>query len=61
MKLSYRGVSYEAEPQTVEVTEGEICGTYRGQAWRVHRYKLSRPRYLAPVELTYRGLPYRQN
>lgn len=31
MKLSYRGVTYEPKPLTLEVTEGEIGGMYRGQ------------------------------
>ncbi|OUC13898.1 MAG: hypothetical protein B0A82_14835 [Alkalinema sp. CACIAM 70d] len=34
MKLSYRGVQYEYTPPTLEVTEGEICGRYRGVEWR---------------------------
>ncbi|MGI0493586.1 DUF4278 domain-containing protein [Alkalinema pantanalense CENA528] len=34
MKLSYRGVHYEYTPPTLEVTEGEICGHYRGVEWR---------------------------
>ncbi|MBD2326932.1 DUF4278 domain-containing protein [Alkalinema sp. FACHB-956] len=34
MKLSYRGVHYEYTPPSLEVTEGEICGRYRGVEWR---------------------------
>ncbi len=60
MKLFYRGVSYEAESSMLEVTEGEIGGMYRGQAWRTHTPKQSRRRVVAPVELTYRGAPYRR-
>ncbi len=34
MRLSYRGASYEYNPPTLEVTEGEIQGKYRGTTWR---------------------------
>ena len=36
MRLSYRGVSYESNPLTLEVTEGEIQGKYRGASWKCH-------------------------
>ncbi|MGB7442827.1 MAG: DUF4278 domain-containing protein [Coleofasciculaceae cyanobacterium] len=57
MKLSYRGVKYEAEPSALEVREGGIGGTYRGQEWRFHY-----PRHIpqTPVHnLKYRGVSYR--
>ncbi len=50
MKLSYRGVSYEIEPSTLEVTEGEVGGLYRGQAWRVYRPTPLRRKYTAPID-----------
>jgi hypothetical protein len=57
MKLSYRGVNYDEAPSTLEVTEGEIGGMYRGQKWRYHY-----PRHVAtplPIHnLKYRGVPY---
>jgi len=57
MKLSYRGVNYDKAPSTLEVTEGEIGGMYRGQNWR-YQY----PRHIAtplPIHnLKYRGVPY---
>ena len=56
MKLSYRGVSNEAEPTTLEVTEGEIRGMYRGQAWKTHHPKLTRRGLTTPVESIYRGV-----
>lgn len=56
MKLSYRGVSYEAEPTTLEVTEGEIRGMYRGPAWKRHHPKLTRHGLTAPVESIYRSI-----
>lgn len=60
MKLSYRGVSYETESSMPEVTEGEVGGLYRGQAWRVHRPTPSRRRYTALIDLIYRGVAYRR-
>ncbi|HAX85168.1 MAG TPA: hypothetical protein DCY91_02640 [Cyanobacteria bacterium UBA11370] len=59
MKCSYRGVSYEENAaSTLEVTEGEIGGTYRGHNWRVHYLRhIPEP---APVhDLKWRGVAYR--
>jgi hypothetical protein len=58
MKLRYRGVGYDAEPATLEVTEGEIGGTYRGQNWKFHYVKhVPEPQ---PVHnLKWRGVAYR--
>lgn len=58
MKLSYRGVKYENTSPVLEVTEGEIGGTYRGQSWRSHYVRhIPEP---APVhDLKYRGVAYR--
>jgi Domain of unknown function (DUF4278) len=58
MRLTYRGVSYERQPLSLEVTEGEIGGQYRGQTWR-HHY----PRHIPnlkpkPYVLQYRGVAY---
>ena len=58
MRLTYRGVSYDREPLSLEVTEGEIGGQYRGQAWRQHY-----PRHIPnlktkPKILQYRGVIY---
>jgi len=58
MKLSYRGVNYEEQPSTLEVTEGEIGGKYRGQAWKIHRPKQNF-RHPMSRELIYRGITYR--
>ncbi len=58
MKLLYRGVSYEEQPSTLEVSEGEIGGRYRGQIWKIHRPKQSLRRSAAK-ELIYRGITYR--
>ena len=45
MKLTYRGVSYEHSPASLEVTEGNILGKYRGQLTRRHQimHHLERP------------------
>lgn len=57
MKLHYRGVNYDSELSIVDVTEGEIGGTYRGHLWKTHKPKLHRRRQ-GLVELTYRGATY---
>ncbi|MGC9502529.1 DUF4278 domain-containing protein [Baaleninema sp.] len=58
MKLCYRGVRYEPNPPTLEMTESEILATYRGQS-----YRMTYPRHIPvpqPVaEFKYRGVPYR--
>lgn len=60
MKLGYRGVAYEYEPPTIDMTEGEIGGKYRGQPWRC-----SYPRHIPvpqpTLDLKYRGVAYRTN
>jgi hypothetical protein len=57
MKLSYRGVNYENSSPMLEVIEGDIGGTYRGQNWRSHYLRhIPEP---APVhDLKYRGVAY---
>ena len=57
MKLSYRGVSYEHSSPTLEVTEGEILGKYRGASWRCHTLKET-PIPQPNVALKYRGVGY---
>lgn len=59
MRLTYRGVSYERQPLSLEVTEGEVGGLYRGQTWK-HHY----PRHIPNLQpkshiLQYRGVQYR--
>lgn len=58
MKLSYRGVSYEYEPPTLDMMEGEVAGKYRGQEWRV-RYPRHMPVAQPTFDLNYRGVAYR--
>ncbi|HEY9834286.1 MAG TPA: DUF4278 domain-containing protein [Stenomitos sp.] len=57
MKLSYRGVNYENSTPMLEVMEGDIGGTYRGQNWKSHYLRhIPEP---APVSnLKYRGVAY---
>lgn len=57
MKLSYRGVSYEQDAPTIEVTEGEIVGKYRGQDCQV-RYPRHIPVPGTVTNLKYRGTAY---
>jgi hypothetical protein len=58
MKLSYRGIKYENASPILEMAEGDIGGTYRGQTWRSHYVRhIPEP---APVQdLNYRGVAYR--
>jgi len=57
MKLSYRGATYEGIQPTLEVTEGEILGKYRGASWRGHIYK-EMPVPQSGLHLSYRGVAY---
>lgn len=59
MKLTYRGLSYESNPITLETSQGEVGGTYRGLDWRFRNLK--KPPVLQPrVNLSYRGVKYNQ-
>jgi hypothetical protein len=60
MKLSYRGVNYELTPPTLEVTEGEILGQYRGVSWRCHTLQ-EMPVPQVNLALTDRGVTYNPN
>ncbi|MFQ4142816.1 DUF4278 domain-containing protein [Chlorogloeopsis sp. ULAP02] len=57
MKLTYRGVDYEHNPLTVELTPEEIGGKYRGATWE-RRYPRHIPVPQPVAELKYRGVPY---
>ena len=57
MKLNYRGVSYDYNPPTVETTESEVGGKYRGLDWRFRNLKKP-PVLQPPANLTYRGVAY---
>lgn len=55
VKLSYRGIDYEPNSPTVEVTEDEIIGKYRGQVCKCPKVKDAIG--LEPVSgLKYRGV-----
>lgn len=59
MRLSYRGISYEYTPPTLEVTEGEIQSKYRGAPWRCHTIAEARiPQ--APQNLENQNIVYSQ-
>ncbi|MEW6497399.1 MAG: DUF4278 domain-containing protein [Cyanobacteriota bacterium] len=61
MKLCYRGVSYEHNPTSVEIIQGEVGGKYRGLPWRHIRVKMSGRLRQPSYELYYRGVtPLRQ-
>ncbi|NMG09867.1 DUF4278 domain-containing protein [Brasilonema sp. UFV-L1] len=57
MKLTYRGVSYEHNPLTLEPTADEISGKYRGGTWK-HSYPRHIPQTQPTAELKYRGVSY---
>lgn len=58
MQFSYRGVSYNYNPPTVETSKGEVGGKYRGLDWRFRN--LNKPPVLQPrVDLKYRGVSYK--
>jgi hypothetical protein len=59
MKLTYRGVSYDYNPVSIETTEAEVAGKYRSRDWRFRNLK--KPPVLVPTaNLTYRGVAYHQ-
>lgn len=58
MKLSYRGANYEYNQPSLEVTEGEILGHYRGVNWRCHTLR-EMPIPQPGQPLHYRGMAYR--
>lgn len=60
MKLSYRGVSYDYIPPTVETTQSEVVGKYRGLDWRFCAVKKA-PVQQTNLDLKYRGVAYNTN
>lgn len=57
MKLTYRGINYNAETSAIEIREGEMAGKYRGQPWYYH-YPRHIPQLKAKLGLQYRGISY---
>ncbi|GAB4295903.1 MAG: DUF4278 domain-containing protein [Oscillatoriaceae cyanobacterium] len=60
MQLRYRGISYESTPPSVEITQTEAVGKYRGLDWRFYGIKKA-PVQQATLDLKYRGVAYRTN
>jgi hypothetical protein len=60
MQFSYRGVKYEQDLPTVDMTEGEMGGMYRGEAWN-YKYPRHIPVPQATPHLKYRGVSYCAN
>lgn len=54
MQLSYRGVSYESNPTSVETIKGEVKGKYRGLPWQATYAKHHRNQ--GTYALYYRGV-----
>lgn len=58
MKLTYRGVSYEHEPVTLETLPiEEVAGKYRGRDWRFRNLQ-KHPIMMPVTGLKYRGVSY---
>lgn len=60
MRLTYRFANYEYTPPSLEVTEGEILGSYRGINWRCRTVETV-PVPQLDIRLTYRGATYSRN
>ncbi|MBD0337134.1 MAG: DUF4278 domain-containing protein [Cyanobacteria bacterium Co-bin13] len=60
MRLTYRGVAYDYNPPSLEMSESEILGQYRG---RSHRFSYVRhvPFPQPVADLKYRGIAYHTN
>lgn len=60
MKLTYRGVKYDYNPPSLEVTESEILGTYRGRP--AHFSYVRHVPFPQPVgQYQFRGSQYQVN
>ncbi|MCW6035390.1 DUF4278 domain-containing protein [Spirulina subsalsa FACHB-351] len=57
MELCYRGVHYQRQPLSLEVSEGELSGKYRGQSYN-YRYPRHIPTLQTKPPLKYRGVAY---
>lgn len=60
MRLTYRGINYEAETPSIDVTEGEMAGKFQGQPWHYH-YPRHLPQIQPNLSVRYRGLHYHQS
>ncbi|MBD2258186.1 DUF4278 domain-containing protein [Pseudanabaena sp. FACHB-2040] len=60
MRLTYRGVTYDHNPPSLEVSESEILGHYRGQSHRLS-YVRHIPIPQPVADLKYRGISYHTN
>lgn len=58
MRLTYRGVEYDHNPPSLEVSESEILGHYRGRPQRFS-YVRHVPFPQPVADLKYRGVAYR--
>lgn len=60
MKLTYRGISYDYTPPTVELTPSDEVGKFRGLDIRFRTLK-KRPVQQPTLDLVYRGVAYGAN
>ena len=59
MKLKYRGIAYEYNPNNVVMLEGKVGGKYRGVPWQQRIPQIAQVAEPS-VDLKYRGVPYRK-
>ncbi|HEY9761712.1 MAG TPA: DUF4278 domain-containing protein [Trichocoleus sp.] len=57
MQLIYRGVPYEVDEPTLQVTDANNIGVHRGVSSAARTYTQTQ-RSVAGSRLTYRGVPY---
>lgn len=55
MALHYRGVTYDKAPETLETSETDVIGHYRGATWKIRRAKQIPENYASHARLKYRG------
>ena len=53
--MHYRGISYNETPKSLETSESDVIGHYRGATWKLRQPKRAQ-RKQADSRLKYRGL-----
>lgn len=52
--MHYRGITYSQSPKSLETTESDVVGHYRGATWKLRQPKRSQNKK-ADSRLKYRG------
>ena len=60
MTFKYRGITYQANPTTINTNQTQVEGKYRGQSYQLHQSAItvSHPNTL---NMVYRGVCYNNN